>query len=227
VARSPATDRKHSPHGEDRRADIVREAERLFATHGYALTRMTDIATAAGITKGLLYWYFDSKEALITEILVHLRQELRYVQKRVIADIDDPLAQIYAGTVASVAFVLDNFQLFAVSSAIGDNSEVVSVTAESSRVHARDAAALIAAGQQAGTIRDDDPLELALADAGVVDRICYLAATGALRGRGHACHFAARYVVHSLAASRAHADEVIRQYGSTSVRRRQARKLPR
>lgn len=227
MARSPAADRKHSPHGEDRRADIVREAERLFATHGYAQTRMTDIATAVGITKGLLYWYFDSKEALITEILVHLRQEMRYVQKRVIADIDDPLAQIYAGTVASVAFVLDNFQLFAGTSAIGDNSEVVSVVAESNRVHARDAAALIAAGQRAGTIRDDDPFELALADAGVVDRISYLAATGALRGRSHACHFAARYVVRSLAASGVHADEVIRQHESRSVPRRHAPKLSR
>jgi AcrR family transcriptional regulator len=205
----------------------VREAERLFATHGYAQTKMTDIATAVGITKGLLYWYFDSKEALVAEILVHLRQELREVQRSAIADVDDPLAQIYLGTVASVAFVLDNFQLFSVSTAIGDNWEVVSVLAESSSVHASDAAAVIATGQRAGTIRDDDPLELALADAGVVERVSSLAATGVLRGRSRACHLAARYVVHSLAADRAHADDVIRRYGSTPVPRRRASKQSR
>jgi AcrR family transcriptional regulator len=54
---------------EDTRTKLLDAAARLFAEKGYANTSMDDIATGAGMTKGALYWNFDSKEALFHTLL--------------------------------------------------------------------------------------------------------------------------------------------------------------
>jgi AcrR family transcriptional regulator len=47
------------------KADFILEAAtRLFARYGYRRTAMDDIAREAGVAKGTVYLYFDSKEAV-------------------------------------------------------------------------------------------------------------------------------------------------------------------
>jgi len=53
---------------EQRRDEIVSCATDLFASKGFQLTTMDDIAEAAGITKRTLYRYFPSKEQLLYDI---------------------------------------------------------------------------------------------------------------------------------------------------------------
>ncbi len=53
---------------EERRAHIIESAIQVFARQGFAKARMDDVATEAGLSKGLLYWYFKSKEEIITAI---------------------------------------------------------------------------------------------------------------------------------------------------------------
>lgn len=53
---------------EQRRAQIIESAIRVFANQGFANTRMEDVAAQAGLSKGLLYWYFKSKEDIIVAI---------------------------------------------------------------------------------------------------------------------------------------------------------------
>ncbi len=50
---------------EDRREQIIEAALRVFAQKGFAGATNKDIARAAGITPGLIYHYFPSKEALL------------------------------------------------------------------------------------------------------------------------------------------------------------------
>jgi len=49
---------------EARAPEILEAALTCFAQKGFAATRMDDIAAAAGITKGTIYLYFDSKESV-------------------------------------------------------------------------------------------------------------------------------------------------------------------
>src|SRR6187551_1703661 len=49
---------------EERAPEILEAALACFAQKGFAATRMDDIAARAGITKGTIYLYFDSKEAV-------------------------------------------------------------------------------------------------------------------------------------------------------------------
>lgn len=50
-----------------RPGEIVDAALRLFIERGFAATRLDDVAECAGISKGTLYLYFESKEALLAE----------------------------------------------------------------------------------------------------------------------------------------------------------------
>ena len=52
-----------------RRAELLTIAAELFATRGYTQTTVRDIGDAAGILSGSLYHHFDSKEAMLDEIL--------------------------------------------------------------------------------------------------------------------------------------------------------------
>ena len=51
------------------RSRILDEAATLFLRQGYAATSLRDIANAAGMKAGSLYYHFESKEALLLAIL--------------------------------------------------------------------------------------------------------------------------------------------------------------
>lgn len=53
---------------EERRNQIIESAIKVFAREGFANTRMEDVASESGLSKGLLYWYFKSKEDIIIAI---------------------------------------------------------------------------------------------------------------------------------------------------------------
>lgn len=61
---------------DERRAVITRAAGPLFARHGYAGTRLEDIAAAADVTKPILYRHFDSKKALYLALLAKHEDDL-------------------------------------------------------------------------------------------------------------------------------------------------------
>lgn len=55
---------------EDTRNKILQSAVKLFSKNNYHAVSMTQIAKGAEISKGTLYWHFDSKEELFREIAV-------------------------------------------------------------------------------------------------------------------------------------------------------------
>ena len=55
--------------GEDRREQIIDAAMRVFAQKGFTRATNRDVAREAGITTGLIYYYFESKEALLKTLL--------------------------------------------------------------------------------------------------------------------------------------------------------------
>lgn len=75
-----------------RRAEVLEIAASLIATSGLR-TSMHDIAAAAGIQTGSLYHHFDSKEALLVELLRGYHTELDLLAARTLAALDDPAAR--------------------------------------------------------------------------------------------------------------------------------------
>lgn len=68
------TGRRLSP--EARRAQIIGVAEEIFSTHPYAEFGVPEVARALGITPGLVYHYFPSKEALLVAAVEQRAREL-------------------------------------------------------------------------------------------------------------------------------------------------------
>ncbi len=66
---SPRTEEQFEEIRMNRKALIMEAALELFASAGYHETSISNIAEKAGISKGLMYNYFDSKEELIRQII--------------------------------------------------------------------------------------------------------------------------------------------------------------
>ncbi len=54
---------------EDRPQEITAAAFAAFAENGFTATKVEDVARRAGVSKGLLYLYFDTKEALFKAVI--------------------------------------------------------------------------------------------------------------------------------------------------------------
>ncbi len=56
---------------DERRKQILSSALKLFAIKGLGATKITDIVRDSGISQGLLYHYFRSKEEIFVELIRH------------------------------------------------------------------------------------------------------------------------------------------------------------
>ena len=59
----------------DKRTQIIEASIDLFATNGFWNTPTSKITKHAGVSTGTLFNYFDSKDALIDEVYLQLKQE--------------------------------------------------------------------------------------------------------------------------------------------------------
>lgn len=66
------------------RKRVLDAAARVFRQKGYAATRLSDIAAAAGMQTGSLYYHFESREALVEEMLrIGTTSVFGYVREKV------------------------------------------------------------------------------------------------------------------------------------------------
>ena len=66
--RMPAEDRKRM-RPEDRRNAVLDAALRVFADAGFRRASLTEVGDEAGVTKGCVYHYFESKEQLLLALM--------------------------------------------------------------------------------------------------------------------------------------------------------------
>jgi AcrR family transcriptional regulator len=66
---APASAPRWQRRPEARPEEIVEAAMTVFGESGYARAKIDDVARVAGVSKGTVYLYFDSKEALFREMV--------------------------------------------------------------------------------------------------------------------------------------------------------------
>ena len=89
----------------DRRAKILTSAAKLFARKGVVATTVRELAADAGILSGSLYHHFESKEAMVDEIVTSYFEDLRNRYKRVLDGDADPRTRLHDLIVASLEVV--------------------------------------------------------------------------------------------------------------------------
>lgn len=84
--------RRTKEEAQETRKLIMEAASRVFQERGVGHTTLTDIAAAAGVTRGAIYWHFENKSALLHAMkdAVHLPLE---AMNEVLADpsLADPM----------------------------------------------------------------------------------------------------------------------------------------
>jgi len=90
----------------ERRAQLLTVAAQLFARTGYEATTMDQVATAAGVTKPLLYQHFESKHALYEEIVTSAAMHLLDVLAVAASTEASPRAKVERGFDAYFTTVL-------------------------------------------------------------------------------------------------------------------------
>jgi AcrR family transcriptional regulator len=171
--------RRLTDQGKERKQQLLDQAAALFAERGYADTRVIDICAAAGVAKGLFYWYFENKEALFAELVRSMRVRLRVAQAAAIDRDADPLTRIRQGTEASVRFMARHRAYFALLEVEQRPDGLPGLLREGTDVHTADTALLVKEAQAAGQVSEDrDPQLVALGVVGAVAHFSHFHRSG-------------------------------------------------
>ncbi|WP_159083495.1 TetR/AcrR family transcriptional regulator [Nocardioides terrigena] len=101
---------KKARGGVDRRGELIQIAGQLFAEKGFLATTIRDIADAAGIQSGSLYYHFESKESMVEELIRQYWTTLleRY---RAVIDADLDATETARGLIRASVLLLDECEL--------------------------------------------------------------------------------------------------------------------
>ena len=194
-------DRRLTAQGLERKQQLLNCAATLFAERGFAETRVLDIVRAAGVAKGLFYWYFENKEALFRELVEMNRLQLRKFQAAAMDPEAEPLLQIRQGTEASVRYMASYASFFALLEVENLDKQFADELRKGTAVHTRDIAAILRRGIADETIRDENVDLLAYGIVSMVGLYGHFHRTGRMpMPVEELATFVGRFVVCSLAS---------------------------
>jgi AcrR family transcriptional regulator len=166
VARNPLQNERMR---DERRQAILSCAVRLFATRGLAATKVADIAAAVGMSQGLLYHYFRSKEEIFVEIVRQAFERMNTAARDLERLPLTPRQKVVqaATTLMRTLEEHENFSWISVLISTASISDAVPAEARAIIRRERDVpyrvvARLARAGQRDGSFDDGRPDDLAL-----------------------------------------------------------------
>jgi AcrR family transcriptional regulator len=93
---TPRSEESNTQIKDDRQKQILSSALKVFIHKGFAATKMSDIATEAGISYGLMYHYFQSKDEIYAELVRDAVDSSRHVIEQLKADDLEPIDKMRA-----------------------------------------------------------------------------------------------------------------------------------
>lgn len=155
---------------EKRREEILYAGLNLFIHKGYSGTTIKDIASAVGMSVGLLFHYFASKEELhLALISLGIQGPMNSVRPSDLEPLQffEETAQQILGYIKSEPFVAKMFVLMHQAMFSEDIPQSVKQLLSSFDIYSP-TTAFIKRGQENGTIRSGDPMALAIAYWGAI-----------------------------------------------------------
>jgi len=93
---APRSEESNTQIKDDRQRQILLAALKVFIHKGFAAAKISDIATEAGISYGLMYHYFQSKDEIYAELVRDAVDSSRRVIEQVKADDLEPIDKMRA-----------------------------------------------------------------------------------------------------------------------------------
>jgi TetR/AcrR family acrAB operon transcriptional repressor len=95
--------RRTKDEAQETRSRILDAAERVFSEHGVSRTSFEDIAHAAGVTRGAIYWHFKDKSDLFAAMVNRVTLPMEAMVARSSDEsVEDPLASLKACAVTAL-----------------------------------------------------------------------------------------------------------------------------
>ncbi|MFV0383122.1 TetR/AcrR family transcriptional regulator [Paracoccus sp. (in: a-proteobacteria)] len=108
MSEQPGADACHEDEPSESVRRLLEIGARIFAEKGFAATSMRDIASAAGVSKALLYHHFVSKDDIYARISYYSTQHLNeFVEARIPAD-GTPPERLRAFMLAAASFFAEH-----------------------------------------------------------------------------------------------------------------------
>ncbi len=170
--------RQLTRRGQERRAKLLAFATTRFAENGFHPTSVSEIVNGVGVGKGVFYWYFESKDELLIEILRDALRDLRQTQAGAMAEVDDPLDQLEAGIRASIGWTAANTDITRLVMFGWSESAFAEVLRRGRDIVVADTARLIDLAIDDGQIVEGDAEMMALGIRAVIDQLAREYAAG-------------------------------------------------
>lgn len=102
-----ARERRWERKPEERPEELLDAALEVFASRGYRATRLEEIADAAGVTRGTIYYYFKGKDELLTKAV---ETRIRAIFSGIRAESRDPQRSAEERVRATLAAAWDRWR---------------------------------------------------------------------------------------------------------------------
>ena len=99
-----------TPKRRNRKVDVLRAAVEVFWRNGYPAASVQDVADSVGVLKGSLYYYIQSKEDLLFQIIQDVHDQSRGILDEVVELDADPLERLRTYIERHVAWYLENVE---------------------------------------------------------------------------------------------------------------------
>jgi TetR/AcrR family acrAB operon transcriptional repressor len=161
--------RKTKVQAADTRERLLDAAERVFRAQGVALTSLTTVAAAAGVTRGAVYWHFRDKADLFAAMCTRAALPSEALLDRAGPQVpDDPLASVRGLAVATLTRLANDPRAQAVFEVVSHKTELTGELASIAARQARDRGdgqshveAILAQAVNAGQLPADTDIALA------------------------------------------------------------------
>ncbi len=110
---------------EEAKEKIIAAATELFTSKGYEKTKIDDIAKNAGLTRMMVYYYFESKQEILSTIIRNLFKEA--LKKLETTDIDLLVPTRFMDRISEVLSDKKEFIAFVMGEVLKGNMEDLSV----------------------------------------------------------------------------------------------------
>lgn len=149
---------------EDTRREILESAVQLFSKNNYHAVSMSEIAEGAGVSKGTLYWHFDSKKELFHEIAIkgmnYFGEEFEKISnqnknfEKKIKEIVHFVLMTFAEHITMLDVFRNNIELL--------NQDFKNEIEKKHRQNVEIVADIIAEGIEEGLIKDANPVDISM-----------------------------------------------------------------
>ncbi len=161
--------------GAERKNQIVRATVDCIAKHGYHNFSMQDVARTAGVSKGIIHYYFLNKDDLMMSVLDKVASDIERVLQADMDSIGDPEKKLEIFIDICLDVVRSTKEYYQVNmdfwTQINQNEEIRKIIANHYAKFRETCMDVLVVGMKQGVFRSVEPLEYSSFILAVIDGI--------------------------------------------------------